>query len=296
MVEGEILNSKDARARMASERPNHRGRGRTQSEIRKVYEEYNKRKRLAFEAMGRSKSHLVLYLASDGDNPNTTKKFYNLGGDSAVIYAYDIAPRIGKKDVILRPDLDGTSIKFKYVTSIANLPVLTEKLKEIGVNRVPSKSGDQVVYFDLKQKYDKDQIHALLQAHRDEVAELNKILFTGVVFPDIHVLILDIREAVYHKIMKMNRADREVLESEILKPVFRLADLNALIQHGDIELAEGGKEMIKAIDILYDRVKMVEGLDLWELSSCARVGKMAAGLRNLVVGKIVNKGKDEANK
>ena len=299
MAKEENIGKQEARDKMVSEQlagSNHRGRGRTQAEIKRDYAEYNRRKRIAFEAMAKTKKHLVLYLASDGNNPNKKKKFYNMGGDSAIIFAYDLAPRTGKKDVVLRPDLDGTSVKFKYVVSITNLPAWIEKFKKIGVIRVPADNGDTIIYFELQEEYDRDKINMLLKMHRDEVAELNKILFTEKVYPDIHMSILEIREVVYHKLMKMSRDNRVVLQEEILKPVFRLADLNTLMQHGDMETLEAGKEIVKAVDILYDRIKMVEGLGLWELSSCARLGKLAAGLRQQVVGKIINKAENETGK
>ena len=84
-------------------RPNHRGRGRTPADKREAAARYNERKKIVFEAEERNFEHLVLFLASDGDNPNTKKKFYIMGGNSAIIYAYDIAPRIGRKNVMLRP-------------------------------------------------------------------------------------------------------------------------------------------------------------------------------------------------
>lgn len=297
----EVVSKKEVRNLMATEnltdkpRPNHRGRGRTPAEKRESYARYNERKKIVFEAEERNFEHLVLFLASDGDNPNQQKKFYVMGGNSAIIYAYDIAPRIGRKSVLLRPDLDNGYYKFKHgVTSISNLALLTEKLQEIGISRVLVDNNDLIVYFRLKRKYDKDEIKALLKLRRDEVKEMNKILYTKVVFPDIHRQTMELRTVVYHKLIKMTRTDREILEDKILEPVFRISDAYALMAHGDREITVAGIEMTEAIDILMDRVAMLMDLEFWDVASCARVGKILAGLKNLVVGKMVNYAPEDA--
>ena len=297
----EVLGKKQVRNLMAEEqltdkpRPNHRGRGRTAAEKRESYARYNERKKIVFEAEERNFEHLVLFLASDGDNPNQKKKFYIMGGNSAIIYAYDIAPRIGRKSVVLRPDLDNGYYKFKHgVTAVADLALLTEKLKEIGIEREPVKNNDLIVYFRLKRKYENEEIKALLKLHRDEVNEMNKILYTNVVFPDIHRQTMELRTVVYHKLIKMTRTDREILQEKILEPVFKVSDTYALMAHGDKDVIVAGAEMAEAIDILMDRVAMLADLELWDVASSARVGKIAAGLKNLVVGKMVNYATEDA--
>ena len=303
----EVLGKKEVRKMMAAEdlaakkltlekpvlekvtRSNHRGRGRTPADKREAYARYNERKKIVFEAEERNFEHLVLFLASDVYNPNTKKKFYIMGGNSAIIYAYDIAPRIGRKNVMLRPDLDNGYYKFKHgVTAVADLVLLTEKLQEIGIERVPTKNNDLIVYFRLKRKYENAEIKSLLKVHRDEVKEMNKILYTNVVFPDIHRQTMELRTVVYHKMIKMARTDREILQDRILDPVFAISDAYTLMAHGDIEVISAGVRMVEEIDILMDRVAMLSDMEFWDVAACARVGKIAAGLKNLVVGKMVN--------
>lgn len=294
--DSKILNKQEFRKVLAEEKltPNHRSRGRTRGEIKRDYAEYEKRKKIVFEAEERNFQHLVLFLASDGNVPGKEKKFYNMGGNSAIIYAYDIAPRIGKKDIALRPDLDNGRYKFKTgVTSIANLELLTEKLAKIGIERLPDKNGGLIVCFRLKNKYTKDMIKTLVDVHRDKIKEVNQMLYTNVLFPDIHVLAMDLRTTVYHKMMNVSRTDREVLQDQILGPVFKITDTYALMAHGDMDVAEAGFLMVRDIDILMDRVGMMLDLKLFDVTSTARIGKIMAGLRKLVVGKMINKEADK---
>ncbi|MBR0424284.1 hypothetical protein IJI79_02195 [Candidatus Saccharibacteria bacterium] len=288
-TEAQPLNKKQIREVLAEGKINHHGRGRTAAEKQRDYAEYYERKKIVFEAEDRNEEYLVLFLASDGNNPNKEKKFYNMGGNSALIYAYDIGPMIGRNNVIIKPDLDNGYYKFKRgMVSVADLALLTEKLKQVGIERVPRDNDDLIVYFKLKRKYSKDDIKGLIAMHRDEVKEVNKILYTNVVFPDIHKQTMDLRTTVYHKLLKIARTDREILQDKILGPVFAITDTYALMAHGDMDVREAGEKMVVNIDILMDRMSMIMDLQLLEISSMARMGKIAAGLRNLVVGKMVN--------
>ena len=79
------LNSREVRAELHSEH-NSRGRGRSPAEIRASYAEYYAVKKKVIDLESRNYSHLVLFPASDKDT--NKKKFYNMGGNSAIIYVY----------------------------------------------------------------------------------------------------------------------------------------------------------------------------------------------------------------
>ena len=269
---------------------NHRGRGRTKAEKRKDYAEYLKRKRIVFEAEERNFEHLVLFLASDGTNPEKKQKFYIMGGNSAIIYTQEIAPRIGRKNVNLRPDLDMGDYTFKYgVAAIADLEQLTEKLAEIGIEKIEKASNDLIVYFKLKRRYEKSEIRELLKVREKDIKEMNRILYATVVYPDINKLVMMLKTTVYHKVKQMSREDRELLSSVILEPVLMLADAYTLMAHGEETELVAAKTMMRGLDILMDRILTLGDLQLWDVSTCARVGKMAAELRILIKGKIINK-------
>lgn len=275
-------------------RPNHRGRGRTPAEKRKSYAEYNKRKKVVIEAEKRNFEHLVLFLASDGDNPEKKTKFYNMGGNSALIYVQEIAPRIGRKNATLHPDFDNGDCKFAGgVTSIGNLEVLTEKLKEIGIKKLEKSSNDLIVYFKLPRKYTKDEIKTLEKEREKEIKDMNKILYSTVVYPDIHRQVLTLKKTTYHKVIKINRVDREILQDRILDPVFEIADQYTMMAHGDAEELECAKKMVRAVDILMDRILLMGDLQIWDVATCARIGKEAGELNILLKGKIINKIENE---
>ncbi len=291
MSDSKNLSKKEVRKMMAEEslNPNHRGRGLTAAEKKRFYADYYARKKIAFEAESRNHQYLVLFLASDGKVPGKEKKFYHMGGKSAIIYAYEIAPMIGRPHVELKPDFDLGDYKFKRgMVSIANLEKLTVLLAERDINRVERKNdNDDIVYFKLNRIYTDDDIQNLIEAHRDERQQLNKIIYSEVLFPDIHSKVLTLKTTTYHKMMKLPRADREVLQNRVLDPVLNLSEFYSQMAHGDMDTHEAALQMIKNIDTFFDRLSTLIDLNLIEASSVARLGKLASELKLLVKGKML---------
>lgn len=62
---------------------NSRGRGRSEAEKRESYARYRANKKKAMELEERNTRHLILFPASDADT--NAEKFYNMGGNSAII-------------------------------------------------------------------------------------------------------------------------------------------------------------------------------------------------------------------
>lgn len=275
---------------------NHRGRGRTDAEKKRDYAEYRERKKKVYEFEKKDTNHLMLFLASDGKRPDQKKKFYIMGGKSAVVYVFEIAPRIGRKSAELKPDTDiDSECKFKHVAVIANLPVLTDKLKEIGIKRVPVKGikDDSIVSFELLQKYEPNDIKQMLKTYNAEIVELNNILYPKVLYPDIHKQILMLKTTVYHKTKNLPHEHREILQDKILNPVFLLVDTYAMMTHDCMDEVEAANEILKQASIMRERVSLMQELQLWEVSTCAKIGKILAEINILTKGKIINKHKKD---
>lgn len=288
----ENINKQEVRKVLTGQ--NHRGRGRTDAEKKRDYAEYRLRKKKVYEFEKSDTNHLMLFLASDGKRPDQKKKFYVMGGKSAVVYVFEIAPRIGRKSAELRPDTDiDDEFKFKYTAVIANLPVFVDKLKEIGIKRVPVKGveDDSIVSFELPQKYEPNDIKLMLKSYNAAVQELNNILYPKVLYPDIHKQILMLKTTVYHKTKNLQHEHRAILQDRLLDPIFALVDTYAMMTHDSMDELEAAEEILKQTAIMRERVSLMQELQLWEVSTCAKIGKILAEINMLVKGKIINKKK-----
>lgn len=277
------LNKREVRATLTGTH-NSRGRGRSPEEIRKSYAEYRTVKRKVIDLETRNFSHLVLFPASDKDT-NEEKRWYNMGGNSAIIYAYEIAPRI-KREVALRHDMDNGDDKFHSgMCSIADLELLKTKLEEIGITKVRTLK-DGIVIFDLKREYTKTEIREMQKQEQKRLDQLNKLIYSKILFPDIHRQILELEKTIPAKVKKMDKTYREVIGIRMIDSLMELMRAYSRMAHGDITEAEGGAAMLLALDDMLGEIAIFNELKLWEVSACARVGQVVVGAKQLIKGRI----------
>lgn len=289
------LGKKEVREVLRDE-PKSRGRGRSEEEKRKSYAKYRKIKKKAIELEARNKEYLVLYPASDIDT--NKKKFFNMGGNSAIIYVHEIAPRI-KRKATLRHDMDSCNDNEKFhsgICSIADLDGLEKKLNGIGIKRVKSDSG--LLFFKLPREYSKDEIKGMLKLEQKRLDNLNKLLYSEVLYPDVHRQILDLKKIIPVKIKNMNKVYRDVIGMEMIKSLMVLVKNYTQMTHGDLDEKIAAKEMVQACDIILAEISIFNELKLWDIEACSRVGSITVGLSQLLKGKILNKEdkKDEISK
>lgn len=293
-----IVNRKEARKVLNEVGKNHRGRGRTGAEKKAGYKKYYEYKKKAIELEKRNKQYLILWPASDF-NVNG-KQFYNMGGNSAIIYVHELAPRI-KRRPTLRRDMDTCNDNEKFysgVCSIQSLYKLESALKSININREPAKNG--LVFFKLPREYTKDEIKGMLKYEQAKLDNLNKILYSKVLYPDIHRLILDLKKLIPSKVKNMEKTYREVIGMEMIKSLMILVRNYTQMAHGDKDELEAAIEMDRECDMILAEISIFNELQKWDMEVCISMGAKVVGIKQLLRGKIINKKegetKDETNR
>jgi len=287
---GQDLNKREVRQALHADVHNSRGRGRSPAEKRESYARYRENKKKVIDLESRNKQFLVLWPASDSDT-NKDHKFYNMGGNSAIIYCYEIGPRIKRKPT-LRRDMDNGTEKFHSgICSVQDVDKLTEKLAEIGIRR--QKDFGDLVIFKLHREYLKTEIREMLKAEQAKLDALNKLLYSKVLYPDIHAQILELKRLIPAKVKNMDKTYREVVGMEMIRSMMELVKNYSQMAHGDVEPKVGAKAMMLETDMILEEISLFNELKIWEVSACSRVGSVVVGLRQLLKGKILNK-EDEA--
>lgn len=286
------LNKKEVRQALHGEpsRPNHRGRGRTPAEQREQYAQYRAIKKRAQKFERTNHQYLVLFPASD-ININKENKFYNMGWNSAIIYCYEIGPRI-KRSPALRHDMDNGNHEDKShsgVCSIASLEKLTEKLATIGIQRIKMANEDELVFFKLSRRYEASEIREMLKSEQQRLNSLNQLLYAKVLYPDVHRQILELKRIIPAKVKNMDRIYREIIGIRIIDSLMELVNTYTQMAHGDIDEKLGAERMLLELDIMLGEISVFNELKLWEVSACSRVGAVIIGLHQLLKGRILNK-------
>lgn len=285
----ESVNSAKARKIVHADAYNNRGRGRSEAEKRESYARYRKRKKKVLEFEKTNTRYLALWPASDKDT-NKERTFYNMGGTSAIIYVHEIGPRIGRNPV-LRHDMDNGNRDEKFhsgVCSIADLDKLTEKLAEIGINRVETRD-QELVLFKLHRDFLHNEVKELLKQEQKRVDNLNRVIYAKVLFPDIHRQVIDLKKLIPPKVKNMDKTYREVVGMELIKSLMQLIRVYSQMVHGDIEAKDGARLMMLETDMILEEISLMNELQLWEVSFCIRVADIVTGMKNLLKGKILNK-------
>ena len=264
---------------------NSRGRGRSEAEKRESYARYRANKKLAMQLETRNTRYLILFPASDADT--NAEKFYNMAGNSAIIYCHEIGPRLKRKPV-LRRDMDlGPDRSHSGICSISNLAALEQRLAEIGVKRRDN-HGDLVI-FKLAREYPKDEIREMLKQEQVRLDALNKLIYSEVLFPDIHRQIIELKRLVPAKVKNMDKTYRDVIGIRIMEPLMEVVRSYSEMTHGDTEVKVAAEKMMRELDMMLAEVSMLNELKLWEVSTCTRVASAAVTIRQLIRGKILNK-------
>lgn len=269
---------------------NSRGRGRSEAEKRAAYARYRKLKKSAMEAEKRNSQYLILFPASDIDVAPNGKRFYNMGGNSAVIYAYEIGPRMGRHPK-LRHDMDSGDKETKFkggICSIADLDLFESKLSELGILKTDS-MVEGLIFFKLNREYSKSEMHEMRKQEQKRVDQLNSLLYSKVLYPDIHMPIIELLRIVPVKVRKMERIYRDMFGSAMVGSVMRLARLYAAMTHGDMKELDAAKKMNAELNVLLVQTSMFNELGVWDIPICMRIGTIVVGLKQLLKGKIINK-------
>lgn len=284
------LNKNEVRAVLHGEHEhNSRGRGRSPAEIRESYARYYEMKKKVAELEMRNFQHLVLWPASDKDT--NEKRFYNMGGHSAVIYVYEIAPRL-KRKAHLRIDMDNGETKFKTgICSILEVESLEKALKEIGIKRLTkiAKGYEDCIIFKLAREYSKAEIKEMMRQEQRNMDQLNKVLFSKVVYPDIHKQILELKKMVPAKVKNMDKTYRVIVGMKMIDTLFDIVRLYSEMAHGDRDEYEAAVQINREADMLLAEISIMTELKLWDLSISLRLGDVTVGLKKLLKAKIINK-------
>lgn len=285
------LNQSEVRE-VLNEGPKRVGRGRTAVEKREDYRRYYEMKKKIIEFEEKNTRYIVLWPASDA-KVRGEDKFYNMGGTSAVIYIHELCPRINRK-ATLRRDMEHGDARFAMgICSVRNIAKLTELLAEIGIKRDEDMTiGDDendLIFYKLNREYGRTEVKEMLKQEQDRLDEVNRLLYSEVLFPDIHKRILELKKIIPTKLKNMDKGYRSLVADPIMMELMNLTHLYSMMAHGDLELLDAAEKMRIEVDKLQADVSMLNELRVWEVSTCARVAISLGEIKRLIKGKIINK-------
>ena len=288
----DIFSKKDVRKEF-NKRYNSRGRGKTIAEKREIYNEYDLRKKAVFEMEKMNTKYLILFLASSGKidenkngGDNDEDNYYYMGGNSAMIFATEIGPRIGRRPRIL-PDNDPVRTHFSGgMVCIRSIKRLEKALAGIDIKRLQTAEQDAIAFFLLPKEYTKDEIKGLAKQQKHVIEEANKLLYPMVLEPRINNMIINIRKMIIRIVKNINHEYRSLICKQTLEPVFKLKDAYTRAIRGTIEEEAAFVEMQLLVDMVADRVGMLQELELIDVLTAIKIGNALATFQEEITMKL----------
>ncbi len=153
-----------------------------------------------------------LYFVRSGE------KWYKLFGNSALIFAYGVAPEINVR-AKLRVDSDYHDRSESGVVSIANMDLIEKKMLEKGIQL--SKASAGLREYNLGKSLTRMDIRAMKRESQLEWAKVNTILRVRDLFPDLYALLKDFPGKVYYTTRSFDAYARDTFGTPVLQ---RIAD------------------------------------------------------------------------
>lgn len=145
--------------------------------------------------------------------------WYRAFGHSAIIFHYDICPKLKRASKLL-PDKDyGVRIR-GGVVNVRDMDVLEQKLEEFGIHKI--KSDNRFYIFNLGKKYTAAELEMFEQTRDREYAFINKVVVPDEIFPHLYKLIRQLQEKIYFVVASSDGYAKESFGIEVVQRMNQL--------------------------------------------------------------------------
>ena len=205
--------------------------------------------------------------------------WFKAGGNSAIYYAYDIAGRLGKKNINVNPDNDGHSVFDSGVVSFHGIRNLLENFEDKTDFEKPKILNDGwILIFDLKHTYDKSEIKALRELAKERKRKINALVLPKNCHPAIYNDILALIKRMVPKTFKLAPNPRQTFGRSIIDTIIELHSTFLQFTNGKGDPIELLKTMLGEAEALNSLMKILMELRLWDVGVCAPIAQAIAKL------------------
>ena len=199
---------------MVEQEPKQKSERKTANERYIQYMD-NKTKVLDLERKNKDKLYVVK-THKPGD------EWYKMFGHSAIIYAFDLCPRLKRAVPKIHPDKDPQygSIKTTARTGVVivkSLKALKADMDRIGVKIVYNKDG--LTEFKLEETYSLERLKELQNVEEQRWAEANKMVLPDIVMPALYSAIRATETEIFRMTCRMKPNEMTLVGDDMLLTV-----------------------------------------------------------------------------
>ena len=220
---------------------------------RRKKEEYDRVKSEVKELEQSNFSELLLF-RSGGD-------WFKMGGNSLLIYYFDIAKKILDLKPTIQPDTDYSKTIFEDgILSFRGIDGIRERLKKAEVLK-EVKSEKTIVRFRLNFSVRKEEIEELKERLREERETAMAVLRPMVIlYPVVYREIRHVQKRVFEVVRKMSSYERDYNGNLMADYSRRIAKYYLMLNNGMLAEKEGWKKIIEMVNLLMIEVTFASEL------------------------------------
>lgn len=245
---------------------------------RQDYERLKQRVRLAEKT---NYSRLILFESGD--------EWLKMGGNSLLIYYYDIAKRSLKEKPNILPDTDYTKTIFEDgIISFFGTNAIEKKLKKAGVLKEKIKRDGGVIFelnFSVSEKEIKAHLLELQLEKRRALEVLNpKIMLE----PEIYECIRSIQKRIFETVRNTTSFERDYNGLKLCEFSLEICRQYNYMNLGRVKEPEGWDKILDLIDRLSTEITFVIELKIWSQDTSVAVATKLVQLKRLCERKLKN--------
>lgn len=239
----------------------------------KTYDDYRRLKRWVIAQEKTNNSKIIIFPSSN--TPNQKIEWMRVGGVSALIYKYYIAPRLGKRPPKILPDKD-FGPKFPDGTiSIRDKDALVKKLSGLGYT---IKTNDKIITAEIKT-FTKDELKELKNRTKTDRERANALIKPAELCPEIYTNLVNLARALSNK-TSHKRDKHPELVADISNTATNLLKVYVNLANGNVSKDEGTKKLKTGINNLCATLIVANELDFFDFKTSVRLGETIVKIKD----------------
>lgn len=242
-------------------------------EARKKREQIEKAKEIVFAMERDNYDKIIAFASSQG--------YYKLGGNSALMYYYDIAKKIGRSPT-LHIDFDFYSTFRDGIVSIRPIEKFVVDMERNGYKAIEELEDGRIIVFSMPSKMTPEYLERLRKTEENKIKEIHKMVTTNIVWPDVNRELDGLMRVGSNNVRKMETAARECLGFRLLDNILAITKSYYDICNERVDAKEEIPRMLAWITEAKVLIKIFTDQKMWALDACTAAGVMLTKAERLL--------------
>lgn len=171
----------------------------------------------------KNRKKIVMLQTADG-------QWWKMFDRSAAIYAYHLAPLVGKTKVKFLEDTDPRLKAEHGVVTVKNIAEFEASMVRLGVAKIFDKDGMKV--FEMKKALSNEEVEEFLGMEQELRKKANRLIVPEVVLPDLYFEVMELAKTTVNTVQQIERSVRSAYGKDLLEKSQEISRNFVLMSNG----------------------------------------------------------------